>query len=622
MNFWDSKFNWGQGSVRHCNGTRSSDARNYACSSALRAIAWSLLLLCSLPAHADVLPENRAILAFKREQIALAQQYERSYGGVAQPELEAWIRGARRRTLQIEAARDDAASGSLVASDSPFQLQERAYFAANDDSPQGYWVALPHDYSPTKKWPLVVFLHGYSTSISKLSPWILDIDTLSAATKLGMIVVMPYGRRNSDFVQWGEDDVLRVKRECLKLYSIDESRTFLTGTSMGGYGAYAVGLHTPDEWAAVAPISGRTDFYVWFKTQRDSLPPWKRLLFDADDPRTLIENGRNTPFFTQHGAEDKTVPVEHSRLWAADTARLQLPYEYTETPEVGHENEFQLPALANAIEWLSRHPSRPTSHAISITSGDLREARGDWGQIEAFSDYSELARLDAKVDGNTVRVQTRNVARFTLNLKAFALGTVDLEVNGADSGDFDSAKPIVWSAPEAKTDKSPTLCGPFKSLMRDPFTIIYGNDRDRKDAQKFAKEWSDCADGTIIIKSASTISGTDKRERNIILFGTRDSNSVLREIADKLPLELRTEGFRKGTQFTSGKNLGLRMVWHSPWASGRLIGICSGAWWGDDLPLNHKWDLLPDYIVYHGDQHDKDDTNTAVIAGNFDGSWQ
>ncbi|RYX81469.1 hypothetical protein EON83_24050 [bacterium] len=592
-------------------------------SSPCAVVGAALLLVTGFgQVHADVLPQNRALLAFKREQIALAQQYQKSYGGVAQPELEAWVRDGRRRAQQIENAQGDAGTVSLAAPSTPFSLQERAYFAANDNSPQGYWVSLPRDYTPTKKYPLVVFLHGYSTTISKLSPWILDVDTLDVATKLGMIVAMPYGRRNADFVQWGEDDVLAVKRECLRVYSIDESRTYLTGTSMGGYGAHAVGLHTPGEWAAVAPISGRTDFYVWFKLQRELLPDWKRLLFDADDPRTLIENGRSTPFLAQHGADDITVPVEHSRLWAADAARLKLPYLYVESPDVGHENGFQMPALANAIRWLNEQPAHSMPLTVSMTSGDLREARNEWSQIDAFANYSQLARLDAKIEGNAIRVQTRNVARFTLTLKPFALGTVNLEVDGKKVGDFDSTQPLVWSAPDAKTAKSPTMCGPFKSLMRGPFTLVYGNDRDRKDAQKFATEWNECADGVAAIKSAGAVSGGDKRDRNLILFGTRESNSVLREIADKLPIELKSDGYRQGTEFTPAKDVGLRMVWRSPWADGKLVGVCSGAWWGDKLPLNHKWDLLPDYTIYQGTKYDRDDTNTPIIAGNFDGDWK
>ncbi len=593
----------------------------------------SLLLFLCATTRADVAPQNSALLAFKREQIALAEQTEKQYGGFGWPELSTWIRGAKARALQIEAATGDAAT--TVPSNTAYRLEERAYFAESDGSAQPFWVALPSDYSPDKKWPLAVFLHGYSPAISKLSPAILDGDTLAGATKLGFVVAVPYGRRNSDFVQWGEDDVMRVKRECLANYSIDPDRTFLTGASMGGYGAYAVALHTPGQWTAVAPIAGRTDLYRWFGVLRSEVPVWRSLLYDADDPRTLIENGRGTPFFSQHGALDRTVPVEHSRMWMSDATRLQLPYLYTEVPDVGHENAFQWPAISRAFEWLAQQPPRPAPREISFSSGDLREAQGDWAQIQAFSDYAQMARLDAKINGSAVEVKLKNVARFSLDLKAFALGTVALSVDGAKAGDFDSTKPLVWSAPDAKTGKSPRRCGPFKSLLRDPFTLVYGDERDRKDALRFAREWNECTDGNASVKSARDVSDADKEDKNLILFGSRESNPLLREIGDALPLELTKSGFRLGKKNFEGKNLGLRMVRPSPWSVHRLVGVCAGAWWGSALPVNHKWDLLPDYIVYDGTQTERAglqderggipsehyETNRAIRAGFFDGDW-
>jgi poly(3-hydroxybutyrate) depolymerase len=598
-----------------------------------RLLVSSASLLLFWNARADVAPQNSALLAFKREQIALAEKMQAQNAGFAWPELKAWIQDARVRAAQIEAAPGDAATVPPI--EAPFRLEERAYFAANDGSAQPFWVALPSDYSPDKKWPLVVFLHGYSPAISKLSPSLLDGDTLADATRLGFVVAIPYGRRNSDFVQWGEDDVMRVKRECAALYSIDASRTFLEGASMGGYGAYAVALHTPGEWTAVAPIAGRTDFYRWFGLARAETPVWKTVLYDSDDPHTLVENGRATPFLSQHGALDKTVPVEHSRLWMADAKRLHLPYTYQEVPEIGHENAFQLPAIKGAFAWLARQSPRPVPRQISFSSGDLREAKSDWAQIEAFSDYSQTARLDAGINGEAVEVKTKNLARFSLDLKALALGTVALNVDGTKTGDFDSSQPLTWSAPNAKTGKSPSRCGPFKSLLRDPFTLVYGDERDRKDALHFAREWSECADGTAPVKAAKDVSDADKTNRNLILFGSRDSNPLLREIGDALPVELTKSGFRLGQKNFEGKNFGLRMVRPSPWNAARLVGVCCGAWWGTTLPVNHKWDLLPDYIIYDGTQTERFgaqsahggvatehyETNRAIRAGFFDGNW-
>ena len=89
-----------------------------------------------------------------------------------------------------------------------------------------YYIALPTGYTPLKKWPMLVFLHGYSPSISKINPWILSEDLIEDAQQRGFIVAMPYGRRNSDFVQWGEDDVLRVREEAMRLFAVDEKPRF------------------------------------------------------------------------------------------------------------------------------------------------------------------------------------------------------------------------------------------------------------------------------------------------------------------------------------------------------------------------------------------------------------
>jgi len=575
--------------------------------------------------------QNAALLAFKREQIALAQKTREQYADLVWPELDGWIANAKNRAVQIEKATGDAAA--IPPTKAPFRLEERAYFADDDGSPQPFWVAIPRDYSPQKKYPLVVWLHGYSWATSKIAPSLLDGDTLANSTKLGFIVAIPYGRRNSDFVQWGEDDVLRVKRECAELYSIDATRTFLAGSSMGGFGAYAVALHTPGEWAAVAPVAGRTDLFRWFGLSRSDLPAWKALLYDADNPRTLIENGRGTPFFSQHGTLDQTVPVANSREWFSDAKRLQLPFAYREVPDVGHENAFQWPAIGRAFAWLGSQPARPVPRQISFSTGDLREAKADWAQIEAFSDYSRPARLDAKIEGSTIEAKVQNVARFSLDLKPLALGKVMLRVNDQAAGEFDENSPVVWSAPDAQTGKTPAHCGPFKSLMRGPFTLVYGDERDQKDALHFAQEWSDCADGVAPVKAASAITDDDKASRNLLLFGTRESNPLLREIGDSLPVELIPTGFRMGQKHFEGKNLGLRMVRPSPWNQSRLVGICSGAWWGGSLPINHKWDLLPDYIVYDGafleptpaaklaSASEHYTPNRALRAGFFDGNW-
>ncbi len=561
---------------------------------------------------------NASLLALKREQAALWQAEIERAGFYAPASWSDALRKTRARAEQIRRTEGDAAS-------IPFNsFQERAYFARNDGSPQPYYVVLPTNYTPTKKYPLVVFLHGYSTEISKINPWLVAPDAIRDAQKRGFILAMPYGRRNSDFVQWGQDDVLRVRAECLRLFSVDENRVFLLGVSMGAYGAYATGLHTPDKWTAIAAISGRTDFYLWFDIKRADLPAWKQVLFDADDPRTLELNARNTPILVQHGALDGVVPVEHSRLLADDARKLGLPLRYIEDPYGSHFGGFGNDALERAFAWFEERLPLAPPRALTIIAGDLREAQNGWASIEAFGDYAQIARLDASVMADKIVVKTRNVAKFRLDLPPALrpdAPTIALEVDGAISSHVAPGQTINWSAPGAKLGKTPERTGPFKSLMRDPFVLVYGDANDERAAQSFAARWKAWADGDARLKNANEITDADKADFNLILFGTRQTNTLLAQIADDLPLELTPTGYRIGEKTVEASDIGLLMAWKSPWNDARLIGVCSGETWGNALPINHIWDLVPDYIVYDY-RTLPDGTNRPLEAGFFDGDWQ
>ena len=588
----------------------------------MRAFLFAFLALTTPICAAPVLPnpraadsQNDALLAFKRKQSALWENETALL--TPRGEYLKTARALRNQISFIQNFRGDAAAQSSYYPDWP-RFQERAYFAANDDSPQPFWIFLPANYSPDKKWPLALFLHGYSTSVSFINPWIPPAEILQYATKKGLILAVPYGRLNSDFVQWGQDDVMRVKSEAQKLFSIDENRVSLCGISMGGYGAYATGLHTMGDWAGVAPISGRTDFYRWFKIQRADLPTWKRALYDADDPRTLAPNALNTPFLIQHGALDTLVDVAHSRSYAADARALGLPFLYLENPSAGHYSDFQFEALERAFDWMITQKRDTAPAKIALVAADLREARNSWARIEAFQNYGELARLDADIEDGTLKVETKNVAKWILEPPT-ELNAQKLEINGENVQWTDFSR-VEWQSDDAKTEKSPEHCGPFKNLMRDPFLLVYGDNSDRSAAARMAGEWRDWTNGDATLKAAHQISEADKANFNLILFGTRASNSLLAQIGDDLPMELTAPGYRIGDRQIKAKNLGLRMVWKSPWSEKRLIGVCSGAWWGQKLPLNHKWDLIPDYIVYDG-KFESDDTNRALEAGFFDGNF-
>ena len=65
----------------------------------------------------------------------------------------------------------------------------------------------------------------------------------------------------------------RLLRRCAKRYKIDPRRIVLRGFSMGGAGAWHLGLHYPDRWAAVEAGAGFTETKRYAK--QDNLPAYQ-----------------------------------------------------------------------------------------------------------------------------------------------------------------------------------------------------------------------------------------------------------------------------------------------------------------------------------------------------------
>jgi acetyl esterase/lipase len=577
----------------------------------------NLALLKFKVAQAQLLFKN---IESNRAQYVLQSPYEET-----KTEIEAIL----ARAEAIAGAVGDAAKATQLV------MQERAYIARADGSAQPYWVFLPQNYTPDKKWPLVVFLHGYSPEISKIKPWIPGPETWQTATSRGFILAVPYGRRNSDFVGIGEDDTLAVTDDVAAHYSTDPARTFLLGTSMGGYGAHAIGMHRPDRFAAYAAMCGRTDFYLWFHLQREDVAPWKRILYDADNPRSLEINAFQLPIFMQHGVQDNIVPIEHSRLFYADLKKRGYPAYFREIEDGTHYIYFEYSTFEVALDWLKKFQKAAAPRRVQYATGALRTNSSYWVSIEGFENYEEPAIIDAEIkNGNVISVQTENVTRFELRppqqfLKANQ--PITLVVDGLMQAEkFSGSVPLRWAGEKNKSykyRKSPRRVGPIKECYRDPFLLVYGtlqNGDDEIQARRFLSEWDDYADGQPPIKADTDVSEEDKKKFNLVLFGVRESNLILKEIAADLPLELTSGGYRVADREYSGegKTLGLQLCYPSPFSEKRMIVVQSGLFWGSALPVNHKLDLLPEFIVFDDTVDESDQTNHALVAGFFDDNWQ
>ena len=53
-----------------------------------------------------------------------------------------------------------------------------------------------------------------------------------------------------------------------------------------------------------------------------------------------------------------------------------------------------------------------------------------------------------------------------------------------------------------------------------------------------------------------------------------------------------------------------------------MVVVQSGEFWGGALPLNHKFDLQPDYLVFTSGIDRSDSTNQVITAGFFNNIWE
>ncbi|MCC2970538.1 prolyl oligopeptidase family serine peptidase [Massilia sp. IC2-476] len=174
-----------------------------------------------------------------------------------------------------------------------------------------YLTFLPKSYSAKgDKVPLIVFLHGSGergADLNKVKAWgppaIVEKDP-----DFPFMVVSPQVPEG----QWWDTYLLKsMLDDVLKRYNVDPKRVYLTGISMGGYGAWDFASRYPEYFAAVAPICG------------------------GGIPR-LTRSMKDIPVWVFHGLKDDAVPEQESARMVEALKAQGGNVKYTVLPEAGH----------------------------------------------------------------------------------------------------------------------------------------------------------------------------------------------------------------------------------------------------------------------------------------------
>lgn len=210
-------------------------------------------------------------------------------------------------------------------------------------------------------------LHGDADS------WLHYSNIRRYAEKAGIVVVMP--SVNNSFYQdmaHGERFFTFMTKELPEYIqgifpvSPKPEDTYIAGLSMGGYGAWFIGLSFPERFAAAASLSGAVD--VAFRAtpvpreQAVELPGW--ILDSFGDIRSLPGSDRDVFALAEKAQQKGCLPRLYQSCGTADflygmnlcsykkLTEMGIPVAWHEIPDKAHEWDLWNEEIQQVIDWM------------------------------------------------------------------------------------------------------------------------------------------------------------------------------------------------------------------------------------------------------------------------------
>ncbi len=236
-------------------------------------------------------------------------------------------------------------------------FQKKEYNEAGKMLP--YRILYPENYDKSKKYPLVLFLHGagergsdnesqlmhggalfLADSNRKKFPCIVMFPQCPADSSWGSVKV---DRTTSPFTftldyarpqTWAMKTIIDLTKEVASTEAVDQSRIYISGLSMGGFGTFEAVYQYPKLFAAAMPICGGGDTLHYDKRVK------------------------KIPFWVFHGDADVVVNVENSRAMVRTLKPIGADVAYTEYPGVNHNSWDNALAEPTYLSWMFSHKKK------------------------------------------------------------------------------------------------------------------------------------------------------------------------------------------------------------------------------------------------------------------------
>jgi dipeptidyl aminopeptidase/acylaminoacyl peptidase len=202
----------------------------------------------------------------------------------------------------------------------------------------------------TKRYPLVIWLHGSGQSGSD------NTSQMGGAT--GVFTKPENQQEHACFmlapqcpdasIGWKKEvaqKLMALIADLVEKLPIDQTRLYLTGSSMGGSGTWSTLAKWPDVFACGVVLCG------------------------SGDPKTA-ETIKNVPIWVFHGDKDDMVPVDRARTMFAALQAVKGNIQYSELTGEGHNIAGIVYPKRELREWMFEQRRGEKTSASSVSSGE------------------------------------------------------------------------------------------------------------------------------------------------------------------------------------------------------------------------------------------------------------
>ena len=347
---------------------------------------------------------------------------------------------AGRGSTPVSYAQQTLATGmeraaQLAKGSAPWMTQSgvRGFYSRIDGSAQPYLLTMPDNYDPEarRQYRLDIFMHGRDDTVLEqqfMAKSLTGYTSKPFAAGADRFMLQPYGRYTNASRFAGETDGLEAIESVKQAYPIDLNRIVMAGFSMGGASAWSYIVHFADRWVAGAPGAGFTETEVFLRggLARQPQNAVQKTLWHMYDSTDYAINTFNVPVVAYSGEID--AQKQAADAMAAAMVEEGLKLEHIIGPNTAHAYEpGARQTLQDRLDQLASKGRNPAPAEIRFTTWMLRYNKMFWITVDAMGEEWQRARVNAKVEGNTIAATTSNVTAmhldFERDLAPFAAGS-------------------------------------------------------------------------------------------------------------------------------------------------------------------------------------------------------